>query len=61
MACQRTPGPISLSYLTKPIFIQFSSIDSDISGSESATIQLPGSFWPMDVEHPKDNPVLQLN
>ena len=46
----------------KNIFIQFSSTErsegASAAGSERATIQLAGSFWPMDVKHVKDSLVL---
>lgn len=57
--CQRAPGFISLSYFIKTIFIHFSSAKSHVAGSESATIQLAGSFWSMDVKHLNDDPLLQ--
>lgn len=43
-ACQRAPGFISSSSLIKHIFTQFSSVESRVAGSESATIQFAGSF-----------------
>jgi len=38
-ACQRVAGFISLSYLTKLEFIQFSSTESHVAGSERGNIK----------------------